>query len=119
MSRSIWDDPPLERGKRLKEAIVDAGLDEKRLVDMKVVSRRQLRTMLLGSFDRVRASTFQLMANQKIDVQYVLTGKRQQLSPAEEALLENYRNSKPERQKTLQEVGIAFAEHEVDRASGE
>lgn len=50
------------------------------------------------------------------DVMYVVLNQRQP-SPEEMALLDNYRNTSAERKKTLQEVGSAFAESQLDTAA--
>lgn len=57
------------------------------------------------------------------DVLYILTGQRtpnaeQTLAPDEAALLDNYRNTTPERKASLREVGVAFAQPGVNKKAG-
>lgn len=110
----IWDVPPSPMGERLKEEIELAKLDKDSIVKRGIVSRQQLTTMLHGSLDKVDGADLKKLATQGIDLNYVFTGiKMPRLAADEAALLDNYRNTMPKGQASLQEVGTAFAEPEI------
>ena len=109
----IWDNPPSQMGVRFKEEIVLIGLDEESIVERRIVSRQQLTTMLHGSFDNVDGAALKRLANQGVDIQYILTGKKSLLKPEESALVENYRGSTSENKRILRDVSFAITKQKV------
>lgn len=116
MPAEFWDNPPTERGKRLRDEIEATELGVQGLLKHGIISRQRLYAMMQGAIDKAPASVMIALANYGVDLSYVLTGRRkgELLTRDENALIDNYRNMNPDRQKTLQEVGTAFAQPGID-----
>jgi len=99
-------------GERLREERGRLGLNQSDFAALAGVTKKT--QMLYESDDRSpKADYLAELGRAGVDVLYVLTGTRvvteSSLAPDEAALLDNYRNTDPERRHTISEVSQVYA----------
>lgn len=127
MSRIHWEKDedvdleciPPERHLRIRQERVKHGLTEKELASELGISWQRMRAIENGTGNEPDLYLISAMGVAGMDIQYILLGKKVSILKSDEAaLLDNYRNTTPERKASLREVGAAFAEPSIDSKTG-